>query len=577
MGISLHGIGASPGLATGKVLWWRKTIQNHHPVEILPEKVESEITRLVNAVITAEHQIEVIRLETQKNVGESEAAVFDAHIAFLQDPAYIGEMKARIRDLHQSAVHICQSVTGEMSDMLKSLPDEYLSARADDIRDIGNRLIHILAPSEVSEVFNLQSIEQNTILVAQELTPSETAQLTEHIVGLITQHGSRTGHTAIIARTLGIPLVMGIGESVNELVDGDLVIVDGEVGKVTTHPSEEEIEETHTKVRIATERRQDAKLTVSKPSFTKDGKRIEVFANIGSLKDVPVALENGAEGVGLFRTEFLYQEKDHWPTEEEQFEVYRQVLQAFDDKPVIIRTLDIGGDKGLSYAKMHRENNPFLGERAIRFCLANPDIFRTQIRALLRASIYGKLWVMLPMVENVEEVLEAKEMIEASRQELVSEGISVRNFPIGIMVEVPAAAVMADILVKYVDFMSIGTNDLTQYTLAADRGNEHVAHLYDSTHPAILRLIRQTCLAAIDAGIPVGICGELAGDLEMIGTLIGLGITELSMSSVRIPEVKAHIREIQVDVVTGFAQGALLQRGPQQVRSFIQSKTPNRN
>lgn len=566
--VRLKGIGAAPGLAIGRAVWWRKERPQFttHTVE----NPEEEVQRLQQAIKQAQEQIGRLRKTAAERMGESEAAVFDAHLAFLSDPAYTGEMERRIRDEAKNAEAICAVVTQEMSDMLAALPDEYMQARADDIRDVGDRLLLILTGRQP---FDPSLLEPGSVVVAEELTPSDTAQFPQGITGMVTARGSKTAHAAIMARTLGIPAVLGLGQALDQIQDGDTLILDGTTGDVTRNPDPQAEQSAREEMRRQRERREQALAAAKEDARTADGKRIQVFANIGSLNDIELALQSGAEGVGLFRTEFLYLENDHWPTEEEQYKAYRRVLEAFNPKPVIIRTLDIGGDKDLPYADLPKEENPFLGHRAIRFCFSHPEIFKTQLRALLRASVHGTLWIMFPMIENVSEIRQAKELLAECRAELLKEGVQVaEKIPVGIMIEVPAAAVTADLLAPEVDFMSIGTNDLTQYTLAADRGNEQVAHLYDAAHPAVLRLVRQTCLAGKKAGIPVGMCGELAGDANMTEILVGLGLDELSMSAGAIPEVKARIRSVQTGAAEAKSERALAQSDPEVVRQIAQEQ-----
>lgn len=565
----ITGIGAAPGVAVGRIVWWQREQPVVQERSLQASEIHDEVARFHQVVETAKEQIAHLRDLTDERVGREEAAVFDAHLAFLEDPTYVGEMEKRISLLKKNAEVICAVVTKEIYEMLAALPDDYLRARADDIHDVGNRLLTLLSGREP---FHAMLIPAGAVVVAEELTPSDTVQLPTGIAGIVTKHGSQTGHAAIIARTLGVPMVVGLGTAISQLVDGDLLMMNGSDGTITIHPNEEEERAARESVNEQVKQRKRAMAHASDEAVTADGKRIHVMANIGSLKDVQVAIDHGAEGVGLFRTEFLYLENTHWPTEDEQFEVYHQVLRAFDDKPVIIRTLDIGGDKSLPYATLPTEDNPFLGHRAIRFCLANLDIFKTQLRALLRASTFGNLWIMLPMVENLSEIRATKNLLEACRSELQREGVGMRDqIPVGIMIEVPAAAITADILAKHVDFMSIGTNDLTQYTLAADRGNEKVAYLYNAAHPAVLRLIRQTCVAAEKAGILVGICGELAGDAQMTATLLGLGLGELSMSANAIPEVKVGVRLTQQEKAHKLAQLALEQESAESVLHLIKS------
>ncbi|WP_074949994.1 phosphoenolpyruvate--protein phosphotransferase [Alicyclobacillus macrosporangiidus] len=563
----LHGIGVSPGLAVGAAVWLRRATAEV-PVRTLAEnEVAGEQARLRDAVATARAEISALRERVAKDVGEAEAQVFDAHLAFLDDPAYTGEMERKIAAERVNAEAACRDVTEAMRTMLASLPDEYLAARADDILDVGGRLVRLL---QGTAGLDLAHLPGPAVLVADELLPSDLSGLPAQVVGFAAARGSRTAHTAILARTMRLPAVYGLGESIEAIADGRTLVVDGDAGLVTVDPSAEEVERVQRDRQAQAELRARAEARAHEAAVTRDGRRIEVFANVGKPEDAAAAVAAGADGVGLFRTEFLYLENDHWPTEEEQYDAYRQVLEAFGDKPVIIRTLDIGGDKQLPYAKLPAEENPFLGLRAIRWCLAEPEVFRTQLRALLRASRHGNLWIMFPMVESVTELREAKAWVARCREELVQEGVEVRaDIPLGVMVETPAAALTADVLAREADFFSIGTNDLTQYTLAADRGNADVAHLYDPLHPAILRLIRMTCDAAAKAGIQVGMCGEMAGDAALTELLIGLGLQELSMSSAFVPMVKEQVRGVDTAAARVKADAAAGAESPDAARTVL--------
>ncbi len=562
----LHGIAAAPGIALGTSVWWRQVEVTVIKRSISASAVVAEIDRLTQAVQKAAEQIELLKEVTQTRLGKEEAAIFEAHLSFLSDPTYVGEMGNRIRNDLQNADYVCSQVTEEMALMLSSLPDEYLRARSADIQDVGHRLVLLLSGKQA---FDPTLVKSGSVVVADELTPSDTIQLPEGIVAMVTKRGSKTGHAAIMARTLGIPMVVGLGEDLESVHDADVLIVNGSAGQLVVNPDANEQHIAMQAVAADKELKERAMAFANKPAMTKDGHRIQVFANIGGLKDVKKALAHGAEGVGLFRTEFLYLENIQWPTEDEQFTAYREVVEAFSGNPVVIRTLDIGGDKELPYTDFAKEENPFLGHRAIRFCLANKDIFKTQLRALLRASVYGDLWIMFPMIENVAEILAAKQLLSECRQELAQKNMAVKDdIKVGIMIEIPAAAVMADILAKYVDFMSIGTNDLTQYTLAADRGNELVAPLYDAVHPAVLRLIAQTCKAANDAGIVVGMCGELAGDATMTEVLLGLGLKELSMSASMVPAVKERLSYLKMQPAIEVAEAVLKLENPSVVKEY---------
>ncbi len=542
MAMNMIGIAAAPGLAIGKVMWLRQQSVDVMEQFIEPAYIEKELQRFEAAIMIASQEITELQAVTTKKLGQKEAEIFEAHREFLTDPSYVDEIRSRIHQKHESAAYACQQVTQEMAAMLRGLDNEYLQARATDIHDVGQRLLRHLTESD-QEIKTISSDKR--IVLAEDLTPSDTVSLPEGIVGIATMRGSVTGHAAILARTLGIPMIVALGEALNAVQENDLMILDGKEGTLCVTPDEAMLLKTRALMEGEKALAKEQKNRAADDAVTKDGQRIHVLANIGSLKDIERAIEFGAEGVGLFRTEFLYLENTDWPSEQQQYDVYRQVLSAFSNRPVVIRTLDIGGDKALPYAPFDHEENPFLGHRAIRFCLANPAIFKTQLRALLRASVHGQLWIMFPMIETLDEIAAAKELVATCRQELEQEGTAVsKDYRIGMMVEIPAAAVMADQFAKQVDFMSIGTNDLTQYTLAADRGNEKVAYLYDAFHPAVLRLIAMTGHAGQQQGIVVGMCGELAGDSLATELLIGMGLTELSMSAASIPAVKDKIRSL---------------------------------
>ncbi|SHF12876.1 phosphoenolpyruvate--protein phosphotransferase [Seinonella peptonophila] len=565
----LQGIGAAAGLSIGRAIWWR----THQPIvtDHSVQNVDQELIHFANAINQARDEIGQLRKQAAQRMGESEAAVFDAHLVFLDDPAFTGEMEQRIKTLQKNAAWVCQEVTKETKQLLSSLDDEYMRARADDVGDVGGRLLLILTGSKP---FDPSQLHAGDVVVADELTPSQTAQFPEGIAGMVTARGSQTAHAAIMARTLGIPAVLGLGASIEQIHSRDTIIVNGTTGECILKPDADTIAQIEEQIKQQQDLQEKALLEAAKDAVTADGKRIQVFANIGGPQDIQPALDNKAEGVGLFRTEFLYLDNQDWPSEDEQYAAYRQVLEAFAPHPVIIRTLDIGGDKELPYAQLPKEENPFLGHRAIRYCLDHPEIFCTQLRALLRASQHGNLWIMLPMIENVAEINKTKQLLEQCKAELDRRNQTYNeDIPLGIMIEVPAAAVIADQLAKEVDFMSIGTNDLTQYTLAADRGNEKVAHLYDAAHPAVLRLIHLACDAAAKQGIPIGMCGELAGDKALTKLLIGLGLDELSMSANSIPQVKQKVRKTDYQVAKEQTEQILTTAiDGQQVRDSLTTK-----
>ncbi len=567
---TLQGIGAAPGLAVGVAIRLQAEVLDVKRWSIAPDAVAAEVERFEQAVADTKQQIAEERARVEREIGETEAQVFDAHLSFLDDPAYAGEIRRRIQQEQLNAEALVADVTEATRQMLAALPSEYLQARADDIRDVGRRLLHNLSGQAAPR---LQTAAEPGILVADELLPSDLSGAGKNTIGLVAAKGSKTAHTAIMARTLGIPAVYGLGDAVEEIPDGAWIIVNGDDGTVTVHPDPETLQRAREQVEKLSAAAEKSRQAAGQPAVTRDGVRVDVFANIGGPSDVSAALENGADGVGLFRTEFLYLENDHWPTEDEQFAVYKSVLEAFGTRPVLIRTLDIGGDKHLPYAALPKEENPFLGLRAIRYSLAEPEIFKTQLRALLRASAYGTLWIMFPMVETLAELRQAKQLLSACREELVSAGHAVADeIPVGIMVETPAAAITADLLAEEADFFSIGTNDLTQYTLAADRGNPAVADLYNPAHPAVLRLIRDVCEAAKRAQIPVGMCGEFAGETEFTELLIGLGVQELSMSAAFIPKVKAKVRELTQAHAATVAEQALRTTSPEEVRDALRNR-----
>ncbi|WP_029451347.1 phosphoenolpyruvate--protein phosphotransferase [Clostridium algidicarnis] len=533
------GIAASRGYAIGYV-----SIKENEEIIITNDKVKDtkgEIERLVKALDLSRTQIEEVKQKAFENMGEEKAAVFESHIMLLEDPEFVGAIKLEIEDNKTNAEKAVSSVSGTFLSIFEQMEDEYMKERAADIKDVSNRIILNL----LGKVKGLEIQEKDTILVADDLTPSDTAQLDkEKVIAFLTNIGGRTSHSAIMARTLEIPAVVGMKDITSLVKNKDLVIVDGIEGNVIINPDKETIKIYEEKAKSYNKEVEELKRLIEVKTSTKSGKRIDVSGNIGQPQDVNKVIENGADGVGLFRSEFLYMDKDKFPTEEEQFESYKYVLEKMEDKPVVIRTLDIGGDKKLSYLPLPEEMNPFLGYRAIRLCLDRVDIFKVQLRALLRASVFGNLKVMFPMISSLNEFLKSKEIVEECKKELKSEDIKYSdNIEWGIMVEIPSAAICAKELAKHVDFFSIGTNDLIQYTLAADRMSEKVSYLYDPMHPAVLSLIKMTIEGAHSEGKWCGMCGEMAGDIEAIPTLIEYGLDEFSMSASSILGAKQIILE----------------------------------
>ena len=534
------GIAASKGYAIGKVF-----LQEHEEIVITDTKVsdvEAEKEVLNKALEQSKVQLTAIKEKALNEIGEHEAAVFEAHLTLLDDPEFTGGMLLEIESNSINAMKAVENVTNTFVMIFESMDNEYMKERAADIKDVSKRIISNLA-GKGGDAFAVT--EANTIIVAHDLTPSDTAQLDRSkVVGFLTNIGGRTSHSAIMARTLEIPAIVGLKDITTSVKNGDTVIVDGIEGICIINPEQSVLDEYMAKRENFIKEQEELKKLIDVKTVTKSGKRIEVCGNIGSPADAEAVLANGGDGVGLFRTEFLYMDRDSAPTEEEQFEAYKKVLEVMNGKQFVIRTLDIGGDKTLPYLPLPEEMNPFLGYRAIRLCLDRKDIFRVQIRALLRASIYGKLAVMFPMISGLEEFQAAKEFVEECKAELKAEGKEYsEDIQWGIMVEIPAAAVYADELAKHVDFFSIGTNDLIQYTLAADRMSEKVSYLYNPMHPAVLRLIKMTIDGAHKHGKWVGMCGEMAGDEAAIPTLVEYGLDEFSMSATSILTAKKIILE----------------------------------
>lgn len=532
------GISASKGYAIGHVF-----IKSNNKVEIVEKKIsdiESEKNRLHAAIEKSRQQLTKIKAKAEKDLGADKAAVFESHMMFLDDPEFVGSAENIIVDEKINAEKALENVIDNYIKVFAGIEDEYMKERIADVKDVGNRIIQNLLGNDMT---GLADIDKNTVIVAHDLTPSDTAQLDKNkVIAFLTNIGGRTSHSAIMARTLEIPAIVGLHDIVENVKNGDTVIVDGAEGTAIINPDEKTIKEYETK-KVEYEKQQEKlRELINVETRTREGKRVEVCGNIGKAKDVEAVLKNGGDGVGLFRTEFLYMDRDSMPTEDEQFEAYKTVVEKMAGKTVVIRTLDIGGDKKLSYLPLPAEMNPFLGYRAIRLCLGRKDIFKVQLRALLRASVYGNLKIMFPMISSLEEFLEAKDVLKECMGELKAEGKKFNDkIETGIMVEIPAAAVNSEELAKYVDFFSIGTNDLIQYTLAADRMNEKVSYLYNPMHPAVLKLIKLTIQSAHNEGKWCGMCGEMAGDERAIPTLVEYGLDEFSMSASSILTAKELI------------------------------------
>lgn len=539
----ISGIPASPGIVFGKALVLKEEKIVLDMQKISEAQIEAEIARFYQGREAAVEQLSTIRDRAEKTLGEEKAAIFEGHLMILEDEELEEEIIDYIRTNKVNAGVAASKIIDQQVVMLSEIDDEYLRERAGDIRDIGNRLIkNILG----MHIVDLGDINEEAILIAYDLTPSETAQLNlEKVLGFITDIGGRTSHTSIMARSLELPAIVGTNNVTERVNTGDYLILDAVNNAIYVNPSQQEI--TRLKAleqKLAEEKAELAKLK-DLPALTLDGHRVDVVANIGTIRDVESADRNGAEGVGLYRTEFLFMDRDQLPTEEEQFIAYKDVVEAMNGRLVVLRTMDIGGDKELPYLNLPKEMNPFLGWRAVRIALDRREILHAQLRAVLRASAFGKLAVMFPMIISVEEIRELKAVIDTLKQELRSEGKTFDDeIQIGVMVETPAAAVNAKFLAKEVDFFSIGTNDLTQYTLAVDRGNELISHLYNPMSPSVLSLIKQVIDASHAEGKWTGMCGELAGDEKATILLLGMGLDEFSMSAISVPRIKKLIRNV---------------------------------
>ena len=566
----ITGIPASPGIVFGKALVLKEEKIVLDTQKISEDQVEAEVARFYAGREAAVEQLNSIHQRALKSLGEEKAAIFEGHLMILEDE----ELEEEIIDyLHSNKVNAsvaASKIIDQQVEMLSEIDDEYLKERAGDIRDIGNRLIkNILG----MHIVDLGDITEESILVAYDLTPSETAQLNlEKVLGFITDIGGRTSHTSIMARSLELPAIVGTNDVTARVNTGDYLILDAVNNRVYVNPTQAEIDELKTlEAKLAEEKAELAKLK-DLPAVTLDGHKVDVVANIGTIRDCEGAHRNGAEGVGLYRTEFLFMDRDQLPSEEEQFIAYKEVVEAMEGRLVVLRTMDIGGDKELPYLNLPKEMNPFLGWRAVRIALDCREILHAQLRAVLRASAFGKLAVMFPMIISVEEIRELKSVLETLKAELRAEGKAFdENIQVGVMVETPSAAVNAKFLAKEVDFFSIGTNDLTQYTLAVDRGNELISHLYNPMSPSVLGLIKQVIDASHAEGKWTGMCGELAGDERATLLLLGMGLDEFSMSAISVPRIKKLIRHVNYQEVKALADEVLQKPTAAEIEQLIQA------
>ncbi len=565
--MAYKGIGASPGVALGKAL-----VVEHS--ELVIEKksidnVEAEIAKLEDAVAVSKEELVKVKEKASEELGAEEAEIFEAHLLVLEDPELIGSAIDKIKTESVNAEYALNEIKEMFVSMFESMDNEYMKERAADIKDVTNRILrHILG----IKVVDLSALSEEVVLIAHDLTPSDTATMNKKMVlGFLTDIGGRTSHTAIMSRTLEIAAIVGLNDITSKVKDGDFVVFNGDTGEVIVNPDEETINKyTELKAKYEDERKA-LQLLKGKPSVTLDGKHVELAGNIGTPNDIEGLIKNDAEGVGLYRTEFLYMDRDSFPTEEIQYEAYKAVLEGMDGKPIVIRTLDIGGDKELSYLSMEPEMNPFLGYRAIRLCLDRKDIFKTQLRALYRASVHGRLRIMFPMISSLEELLQAKEVVKEVLAELDSEGVAyAKDVEIGMMIEVPSAAVISDVLAKHVDFFSIGTNDLIQYTCAVDRMNQKISYLYNQFNPAVLRLIKTVIDNAHKEGKWAGMCGESAGDQKMIPILLGMGLDEFSMSPISILLARKLITSVKESDMKKLADDVLNMGTAEEIKSYIE-------
>ncbi|MEG0328298.1 MAG: phosphoenolpyruvate--protein phosphotransferase [Erysipelothrix sp.] len=549
----IKGIAASAGVSVSKVFKLQHPVLN---IEKRDADSETEVKKLQDAVVKTQNDITAIKEQAVGRLAEEDLAIFDAHLMVTQDPEFVGQIEEMIKNDNVNADFAADQVGNMFIGMFESMEDPYFRERAADIKDVAYRLkCHILGLN----IPDLTRINEEVVIVAEDLTPSDTAQLDRQFVkGFATEIGGRTSHSAIMARSLEIPAIVGAGSILDQCEHGDEIILDALEGVIIFKPTEDQKSEYAAKAEAFAEHRRSLLELKDAETITKDGHKVELAGNIGTPKDVEGVNNNGGEAVGLYRTEFLYMDASELPNEEDQFEAYKSVLENMAPGRVVVRTLDIGGDKELSYLKFPHEMNPFLGYRAIRLCLDRKDIFRVQIRALLRASVYGKLSIMFPMIATIQEFRDAKAVVEEEKKNLSKEGVAFSDdIELGMMVEIPAAAILADQFAKEADFFSIGTNDLIQYSMAADRMNEKVSYLYQPYNPSILRLVKMTIDGAHKEGKWCGMCGEMAGDERAIPLLLGLGLDEFSMSASSILEARRIIRDLSYAEMQALTEQAL--------------------
>ncbi|MCH5586451.1 phosphoenolpyruvate--protein phosphotransferase [Shimazuella sp. AN120528] len=565
----LKGIPVSPGVAISKALFLQNSTVNTEKKSITKEQIALEQKKLETALEKTEEQLTELHQQLLESVGEEQASIMSAHLVLLKDPAFIDEINNHIENDLIDVSSAVQMAADQFVQLFESLDDEYMRERATDIKDIANRLIsNILGKNDKQTIDTKEAF----ILVSDDLTPSETVTLPrEQVEAIIVAKGGKTSHAAILARSLGIPAIMGVGDQLaNEVKTGDNLIIDGSTGKIYINPESSLIHKYQEKQQEEKAEKEELAKLKDKKATTRDGNEIELVANIKGPQDAEEVLQQGGEGIGLFRSEFLFMDRTSLPSEEEQYEAYSQVVKKLGNRPVIIRTLDIGGDKHLPYLDLPEEMNPFLGWRAIRISLSRPELFQVQLRALLRASAHGKVRIMFPMISHLEQIQEVKRILEETKKQLTAENIAFDpEIEIGVMIEIPSACLIADELAKEVDFFSIGTNDLVQYTLAVDRMNEKITDLYDHFHPAVLRLIKMVIDASHRHNIWTGMCGEMAGDLQATEILLGLGLDEFSVSPTLLPRVKHQLLQLSTEKAKQVAEKTLSLGTSKEVLEYI--------
>ena len=560
----LKGKGVSTGIGFGNIVVLKKVERKIEKKTIEGEQIEQELARVHKALEEVINETEI----QMKNMSGTEADIMQAYVMIMQDPTLISETEKAIKDSNYNAEYAVEVGFNSIIQIFESMDDEYMASRSRDILDIKNRVLGKLFKEETIDLSNLNP---NTIIVATELTTSETAKLDfKNVSGIITELGGENSHTSIMARTHTIPAITKVEEATKIFKDGDNVAINGTSGEIYVNPTEKEKQKLLDLKKQLEQEKSELDKYRNEQSITKDGIKVKLYANIGLPADAEIAVNNTAEGVGLLRSEFLYMDSDTMPSEESQFEAYKKVAEIMKDKEAIIRTLDIGGDKELKYLKLEKEANPFLGYRAIRLCLDNPTIFKTQLRAILRASAFGKLAIMFPMISSIEELRAAKQVLEECKQELDNENVVYdKNIQVGIMIEIPSAALIADKLAKECDFFSIGTNDLIQYTVAVERGNEKISKLYTKYHPAVIKLIKMAIDGAHSANIICGMCGEAAGDPTFIPLLVGLGLDEFSMNSNNLLRARRTINNLDKEACVKLSEEILQMASAEEVEKRL--------